>query len=235
MTFQLPPLPYDKKALEPYISEQTLELHHGKHHQAYINKANDMIKGTDLEDADIETAVVKSYMQGNNALFNNIGQSYNHAMFWQSMSPSNDEKEIPAILEAKIEEEFGSIEKFKEAFKSTGMSQFGSGWVWLTINSSAELEIIKTSNAETPLIMGRLPLLTCDVWEHAYYLDYQNKRADFLDVFVNKLANWEFATDQYTKAIQMISSGTCGCGTGCGCSTEKKDENCGCGTGCDCG
>ena len=233
MTFELPELPYDKSALEPHMSKQTLELHHGKHHKAYIDKANELIKGTDLEDADIETAVIKSYMQGIGPLFNNIGQSYNHMIFWQSMSPSGKGNLDGGALQLKIEAEFGSIDKFKEAFKSTGMSQFGSGWVWLTINADAELEIIKTSNAENPLVMGRLPLLACDVWEHTYYIDYQNKRADFLDSFVNNLANWDFATAQYNKAIDIISQGGCSCDGGCSCGSDE-DEGCCSSGGCGC-
>jgi len=240
MTFELPKLPYDRTALEPHMSAQTIDFHYGKHHKAYVDKANELTKGTDLEDADLETAVIKSYIQGGGAVFNNLAQAYNHVIFWQSLTPNGEGKAIPSELENRIKEEFGSVEKFKEAFKTAGMGQFGSGWVWLAINADGELEIIKTSNAENPLIMGKLPLLACDVWEHTYYLDYQNKRADFLDVFVNKLANWEFANEQFEKAMKALASGGCGscggsCSCGCGDDDEEDEGGCHCGSDCNCG
>jgi Fe-Mn family superoxide dismutase len=192
MTFTLPELPYAQNALEPHISAKTFEYHYGKHHQAYVNKANELVKGTPLEGAELEKAVIESHKQGG-GLFNNIGQIYNHNLFWLSMTP-NGGGEAPAPLLEKINEAFGSFDAFKEQFIAGGVGQFGSGWVWL-VSNNGKLEIVKTANAETPLTDGKKPLLVCDVWEHAYYLDYQNRRADFLKVFIEKLVNWQFAVD----------------------------------------
>ena len=197
MTFTLPELPYDKKALEPHVSAQTLEFHHGKHHKAYVDKANELSKGTPFEGMALEQAVVESKKQGG-PLFNNIGQIYNHNVFWLSMAPNGGGTPTGNVAK-KIDEAFGSFDKFKEQFVAGGIGQFGSGWVWL-VASGGKLEIVKTANADTPLTEGKTPLLVCDVWEHAYYLDYQNRRADFLKVFVEKLANWAFAEEQLAKA-----------------------------------
>lgn len=197
MTFTLPPLPYDQAALEPHISARTLEFHHGKHHKAYVDKANELAKGTPLEGADLETAVIESKKQGG-PLFNNIGQIYNHNIFWLSMAPNGGGAPTGPVAE-KITAAFGDFEKFKEQFVNAGLGQFGSGWVWL-VASGGKVEIVKTANADTPLTEGKTPLLVCDVWEHAYYLDYQNRRADFVKVFVEKLANWNFANEQLAKA-----------------------------------
>jgi Fe-Mn family superoxide dismutase len=197
MTFTLPNLPYDKTALEPHISAKTFEFHHGKHHKAYVDKANELVKGTALEGAALETAVVESKKQGG-PLFNNIGQIYNHNIFWLSMAP-NAGGAPTGVLADKINESFGGFDAFKEQFVNAGIGQFGSGWVWLVANKG-KLEIVKTANADTPLTEGKTPLLVCDVWEHAYYLDFQNRRADFLKVFIDKLANWNFATEQLAKA-----------------------------------
>jgi Fe-Mn family superoxide dismutase len=196
-TFTLPPLPYDKAALEPHISAKTFEFHHGKHHKAYVDKANELVKGTPLEGAPLEKAVIESKKQGG-PLFNNIGQIYNHNIFWLSMAPNAGGTPTGAISE-KINAAFGDFEKFKEQFVAGGVGQFGSGWVWL-VASGGKLEIVKTANADTPLTDGKTPLLVCDVWEHAYYLDYQNRRADFVKVFIEKLANWTFANEQLAKA-----------------------------------
>jgi Fe-Mn family superoxide dismutase len=195
MTFTLPALPYDKTALEPHISAKTMEFHHGKHHKAYVDKANELVKGTLLENMPLEKAVLEARKQGINPPFNNIGQIYNHNLFWLSMTP-NGGGAAPAPLAGKINEAFGSFDSFKEQFVAQGLGQFGSGWVWL-VSHNGKLEIVKTANAETPLTDGKTPLLVCDVWEHAYYLDYQNRRADFLKVFIEKLVNWKFALQNY--------------------------------------
>ncbi|MDD9899971.1 MAG: superoxide dismutase [Alphaproteobacteria bacterium] len=197
MTFSLPQLPYEKNALEPHISTQTFDFHYGKHHKAYVDKANDLVKGTALEGKPLEEAVVAAKKEGG-PVFNNIGQIYNHNIFWLSMSPNGGGAPAGDLAE-KINASFGSLDKFKEEFVAAGMGQFGSGWVWLVANGD-KLEIAKTANAETPLTEGKQPLLVCDVWEHAYYLDYQNRRADFLKDFVDKLVNWEFAAEQLAKA-----------------------------------
>jgi Fe-Mn family superoxide dismutase len=197
VTFTLPPLPYDKAALEPHISAKTFEFHHGKHHKAYVDKANELAKGTPYEGMELEKAVVESRKQGG-PLFNNIGQIYNHNIFWLSMKPNGGGAATGAVAQ-KIVEAFGTFDAFKEQFVNAGIGQFGSGWVWL-VASGGKLEIVKTANAETPLIDGKTPLIVCDVWEHAYYLDFQNRRADFLKVFVEKLVNWDFANQQLAKA-----------------------------------
>ncbi len=198
VTFTLPALPYPATALEPHISAKTFEFHHGKHHKAYVDKANELVKGTPLEGMELKKAVVESRKQGVGPLFNNIGQIYNHNVFWESMKP-NGGGEAPAPLMDKIKEAFGTFEAFKEQFVAGGVGQFGSGWVWLVKNGD-KVEIVKTANAETPLTDGKAPLLVCDVWEHAYYLDYQNRRADFVKVFIEKLANWDYAVANWNKA-----------------------------------
>lgn len=197
MTFTLPALPYPNTALEPHISAKTFEFHHGKHHKAYVDKANDLVKGTALEGAELTKAVIEAKKQGG-GLFNNIGQIYNHNLFWLSMKP-NGGGTAPSPLLEKINEAFGSFDAFKEQFVAGGVSQFGSGWVWLVAHNG-KLEIVKTANADTPLTDGKHPLLVCDVWEHAYYLDYQNRRADFVKVFIEKLVSWDFALENWKKA-----------------------------------
>lgn len=200
MTFTLPALPYTANALEPHISAKTFEFHHGKHHKAYVDKANELVKGTPLDGMSLETAVIESRKQGVGPLFNNIGQIYNHNLFWESMAP-NGGGTPPAALLNEITTTFGSFDAFKEQFVAAGIGQFGSGWVWL-VSNKGKLEIAKTANAETPLTDGKTPLMVCDVWEHAYYLDYQNKRADFLKVFIEKLVNWNFAAKNWEKAAK---------------------------------
>lgn len=194
MAFTLPNLPFAKDALAPHINAETFDFHHGKHHNAYVVKANELIAGTEFENQsaeDIITATAGKLEHG--ALFNNVAQHWNHTFFWHSLSPS--QQTIPSALQEKIESAFGSVDHFKEAFVNAGIGQFGSGWVWLVQNQTGELEIVKTPNAETPISQGLTPLLTCDVWEHAYYLDFQNRRPDFLKTFVNDLANWKFAAN----------------------------------------
>ncbi len=213
MTFTLPELPFDKSALEPHISANTFDYHHGKHHQAYVDKANELIKGTPLEGMGLEQAVIEARKNGVDPTFNNIAQIYNHNTFWNSLTP-NGGGEAPSALTGMMNNAFGNFENFKEQFIAAGMGQFGSGWVWLASNKG-KFEIVKTANAETPLTEGKTPLLVCDVWEHAYYLDHQNKRADFLNAFIDHLANWEFAIQQLQKDIQMMSHG---CDGGCNCS-----------------
>jgi Fe-Mn family superoxide dismutase len=185
-------LPYAKDALAPQISERTLEFHHGKHHQAYVDKLNQLIEGTDLAKETLENIIKKS--AGNAAIFNNAAQAWNHAFYWQSMKPGGGGAPAGAVA-AKIKTDLGGYEKFVEAFKNAGLVQFGSGWAWL-IEKNGKLEIIKTSNADTPVAHDLKPLLTVDVWEHAYYLDYQNRRADYLDAFIKDLINWDFVNSR---------------------------------------
>lgn len=192
MAIVLPSLPYEASALEPFISANTLGFHHGKHHQTYVTNTNNLIKGTDLEDASLEKIVLSS---ANNAekvgLFNNAAQVWNHTFYWNSMKKGGGGAPSGAIAK-KIEEDFGSYEAFAEAFKNAGLTQFGSGWAWLVLKDG-KLQIMKTANGDTPMAHGFIAILTVDVWEHAYYLDYQNKRADYLDVFLKNLVNWDFA------------------------------------------
>ncbi len=198
MTFTLPELPFAKTALQPYMSPDTLDFHHGKHHAAYVNKANELVQGTDLEGKSLEDAVKAAREQGVGPLFNNVAQHFNHSFFWNSLMPNGGGEPVGALAE-KINEDFGSFDTFKQEFINAGAGQFGSGWVWLVLNDG-KLEIVKTPNAETPLTDGKTPLLTCDVWEHAYYLDFQNRRPDFLATFLDHLVNWDFAGKNFDDA-----------------------------------
>jgi len=178
MTFKLPELPYALDALEPNISKKTLEFHYGKHHQAYVNNLNNLVVGTEFENADLETIIKKS----EGGIFNNGAQVWNHTFYFLSLSPNGGGKPSGDLL-AAIEKAFGSFEKFKEEFSQAAATVFGSGWAWLVKKADGSLEIVKESNAGNPLRNGFTPILTCDVWEHAYYLDYQNKRPDYIKGF----------------------------------------------------
>ncbi len=191
MALELPPLPYDKSALAPFISERTLEFHHGKHHAAYVTNGNNLIKDTPLADLPIED-IIKA-VAGDPAkagIFNNAAQVWNHSFFWNCMTPSGGGQPSGEIGK-RIDAAFGSFDKFCEAFKTAAVTQFGSGWAWLVLDGG-ELKVTKTANADLPLAHGQKALLTVDVWEHAYYLDYQNRRPDFVQTFLEKLVNWEF-------------------------------------------
>ena len=192
MAIELPALPYEADALEPYIGATTLGFHHGKHHQTYVTNTNNLIKGTDLENASLEALIAAS---ANNAekvgLFNNAAQVWNHTFYWSCMKKGGGGAPTGAIA-AKINEDFGSYDAFVEAFKNAGLTQFGSGWAWRVLEGG-KLKITKTPNADTPMAHGQKAILTVDVWEHAYYLDYQNKRADYIDTFLKHLVNWDFA------------------------------------------
>jgi Fe-Mn family superoxide dismutase len=191
MTIALPNLPYEKDALEPYISSRTLTFHHGKHHNAYVTNLNKLIEDTNLASETLENIITKTANDTEKAgIFNNAAQVWNHTFFWESMKPNGGGLPSGNIAK-KIIADFGSYDNFIAQFKSAGLTQFGSGWVWLVI-SHGKLEIVKTSNADTPVAHGIKPLLTADVWEHSYYLDYQNGRGDYLDTFINNLINWDF-------------------------------------------
>ncbi len=197
MSFTLPDLPYAYDALAPYMSRETLEYHHDKHHLAYVNNGNNLLKGTEFEGKTLEEIVVGSF--GKNApLFNNAGQHYNHLHFWNWMKP-NGGGPIPGELEKKIIEDLGSVEKFKEDFIAAGVGQFGSGWAWLALKDG-KLSIMKSANGENPLVHGATPLLGVDVWEHSYYIDYRNRRPDYLKAFVEHLINWDYVAELYSKA-----------------------------------
>ncbi|MDF1766824.1 MAG: superoxide dismutase [Gammaproteobacteria bacterium] len=190
MSLQLPELPFAKDALAPHMSAETLDFHHGKHHNAYVVKGNELLADAGIEGADLEQLVHDTAKIGG-ALFNNVGQHYNHSFFWNSLSPNGGGAPTGDIA-ARIDADFGSYEEFKAQFVAGGMGQFGSGWVWL-VEQDGKLAIAKSANAETPLTSGAKPILVADVWEHAYYLDFQNRRPDFLASFLDNLVNWDFA------------------------------------------
>lgn len=185
---QLPELPYAKNALEPHISEETLEYHYGKHHATYVNKLNDMIAGTEFESMSLEDIIKKA----SGGIFNNAAQVWNHSFYWNCLSPEGG-GEPEADLAAAIEKAFNSFADFKKQFTEAAVGNFGSGWTWLVKTPDGKLEIVNTSNAETPISGDKQPLLTCDVWEHAYYIDYRNARPSYLDAFW-KLVNWKFVS-----------------------------------------
>lgn len=185
MTHTLPKLPFDPHALEPVISAKTIEFHYGKHHQAYVNNLNKLLPGSPFEEASLEEIIKKA----EGGIFNNGAQVWNHSFYWESLSPDGGGEPKGKLMEA-IEEIFGSFAKFKEEFSQAAATLFGSGWAWLVKNEAGKLEIVKESNAGNPLRSGKTPLLTCDVWEHAYYLDYQNRRPDYIESFW-KLVNWK--------------------------------------------
>src|SRR5215471_14446757 len=183
MAFELPPLPYPKNALEPHISERTMDFHHGRHHQAYVTNLNNLTKGSAAESQSLEELIKGSYRDtSKTGVFNNSAQVWNHTFFWNSMKPGG-----------------GGLDKFKEQFKATAVGQFGSGWAWL-VADGGKLKITATPNAVNPLAEGQTALLTCDVWEHAYYLDFQNRRPDFVQTFLDHLVNWDFVTQNLSKA-----------------------------------
>ena len=196
MTFELPKLDYDKNALAPIMSEETLDLHHGKHHQTYITNLNNFIKDTDMAGMSLEEIVRKSSKDKSKAgIFNNASQHWNHELFWKCMKP-NGGGSMPKKLEDRIKSDLGSVEEFKKQFIQAGITQFGSGWCWLSIDENNKLVVSKTPNAENPLIHNMKPILGCDVWEHSYYVDYRNRRPEYLENFFEKLVNWEFVESQ---------------------------------------
>lgn len=191
MPFVLPPLPYEMDALAPHISRETLEYHYGKHHQAYVNNLNTLVVGTEFENQPLEQVIKKS--QG--PIFNNAAQIWNHTFYWESLSPKGGGEPTGKLLDA-INKDFGSFASFKEQFTKSAVGTFGSGWAWLVRTPEGRLEIVSTSNAATPLTTTNKPLLTCDVWEHAYYIDYRNARPKYMDAFWN-LVNWDFVTKNF--------------------------------------
>ncbi|PGH53778.1 superoxide dismutase [Azospirillum palustre] len=194
MAFELPPLPYAYDALAPYISPETLHLHHDKHHQTYVTNLNNLTKDTPLADASLEEVIKAAAGDASKVgIFNNAAQVWNHTFFWQCLK--KDGGKMPAALEQRIVADFGSVEKFKEELTQAALTQFGSGWAWLYLDGG-KLKVGKTGNADTPLAHGQKPLFTIDVWEHAYYVDFQNRRADFVKAVIDNLANWDFAAEQ---------------------------------------
>lgn len=196
---ELPVLPYEMNALEPHISEQTISFHYGKHHAAYVQKTNDLIQGTEFADKSLkELILIAASDTVLTPLFNNAAQSFNHDFYWKSLTP--EKQQISLKLEEALIRDFGSVDAFKKAFVEAATGQFASGWAWLVADNEDRLKIMTTSNAGTPLTHASLrPLLCLDVWEHAYYLDYQNKRPDYLKSVVDNLLNWDFALENYEK------------------------------------
>jgi Fe-Mn family superoxide dismutase len=200
MAFELPDLPYDYEALAPYMSSQTLHLHHDKHHQAYVTNLNNLIEGSGLAGKSLEEVVKGSYGDpAKQGVFNNAGQHWNHTLFWKVMRKGGGGKPGGEIAR-RIDHDFGSFDKFAEQFKSAAATQFGSGWGWLALDGDT-LKVAKTPNGENPLVHNMKPILGIDVWEHAYYLDYQNKRPDYVAAFLNNLVNWEAVETELHKAL----------------------------------
>ena len=191
MAFELPALPYANDALAPHISPETIEYHYGKHHQTYVTNLNNLVPGTEFEGLSLEEIVKKS----SGGIFNNAAQVWNHTFYWNSLSPNGGGEPTGGLANA-IDRTFGSFEKFKEEFTKCAVTTFGSGWAWLVKNANGTLELVSTSNAACPLTAGQTPILTCDVWEHAYYIDYRNARPKYLEAFW-ALVNWEFASANY--------------------------------------
>ncbi len=199
MAFELPPLPYADSALEPHYSANTFSFHHAKHHNAYVVNLNKLIEGSDLADKSLEDIIMASANDDSKAgIFNNAAQVWNHTFFWNSMSPNGGGRPS-GDLAAKIDEDFGSFDAFAEQFKASATGRFGSGWTFLVLDGG-KLKIVNTLNAGTPMTDGQTALLTIDVWEHAYYLDYQNRRPDYIQTFLDKLANWDFAAANFAAA-----------------------------------
>ena len=197
--FALPPLPYPEDALAPVISAKTLSFHHGKHHKAYVAKVNELVSGTEYEGLSLERIVLATAGKTCHAeLFNNAAQAWNHAFYWLSLKPKGGGKP-PAALTAAIDAAFGGLDALKKEFADAAVKQFGSGWAWLVRDGGA-LKVVKTADAELPLTKGQTPLLAIDVWEHAYYLDYQNKRQDYVQAVIDRLLNWEFAAGNLARA-----------------------------------
>lgn len=198
MAFELPELPYAYDALGEFMSAETLEYHHDKHHNAYVDNGNKLAEAAGMSGNSLEEIVMASF--GTNAgLFNNAAQHYNHMHFWHWMAPNGGGKSIPGNLEAAINSDLGGYDKFKADFMAAGATQFGSGWCWIAMKDG-KLEIMKTPNGENPLVHGATPILGCDVWEHSYYIDYRNARPKYLEAFVDSLINWEYAAELFEKA-----------------------------------
>jgi superoxide dismutase, Fe-Mn family len=199
MSHELPPLPYDYEALAPHLSADTLKFHHDKHHAGYVTNLNKMVEGTDMAGMSLEDVIKATYNNPDKAgIFNNAAQVWNHTFYWNCMKPSGGGTPTGELAE-KINADFGSLEQFKEAFKNAGATQFGSGYAWLILENG-KLAVTKTPNAVTPLAEGKTALLTMDVWEHAYYLDYQNRRPDYAQAFLDSLVNWNFVAEQMAAA-----------------------------------
>ena len=199
MSFELPDLPYAYDALAPIMSAETLQYHHDKHHNAYVDNANKLLAGSGLEGKSLEDVCRESF-GSNTALFNNAAQHYNHSQFWKCLRANGGGTSLPGKIQAAIDSDLGGYDKFRADFINAGMTQFGSGWCWLAVKDG-KLEIMKTPNGENPLVHGATPVLTCDVWEHSYYIDYRNARPKYMDAFVDNLINWEYVEELFEAAM----------------------------------
>jgi len=199
MALELPALPYAYDALGPYMSKETLEFHHDKHHMAYVTNGNNALKDSPLADKSIEEICKAAFAEKNAPLINNVGQHYNHIHFWSWMKPNGGGKKIPGRLQAAIDSDLGGYDKMRTDFIQAGVTQFGSGWCWIA-QKDGKLTIMKTPNGENPLMHGASPILGCDVWEHSYYIDYRNLRPKYLEAFVDNLINWDYVDEMFSKA-----------------------------------
>ena len=199
MALELPPLPYPYDALQPYMSKETLEYHHDKHHQAYVTNGNNLLKDSPLQSKSVEEICRIAYSEKNAGLVNNVGQHYNHVHFWQWMKRGGGGKSLPGRLQKAVDSDLGGYDKMRTDFINAGTTQFGSGWAWIAVRNG-KLEIMKTPNGENPLMHGASPILGVDVWEHSYYIDYRNLRPKYLEAFVDNLVNWDHADEMFSKA-----------------------------------
>ena len=199
MALELPPLPYAYDALGPHMSKETLEFHHDKHHQTYVTNANNLLKDSPLASKSIEDICKSAFAEKNAPLVNNVGQHYNHIHFWKWMKPNGGGKKLPGGLAKAIDSDLGGFDKMRTDFVQAGLTQFGSGWCWISVKDG-KLAISKTPNGENPLMHGASPILGCDVWEHSYYIDYRNARQKYLEAFVDSLVNWEHVEEMRSKA-----------------------------------
>lgn len=203
MAFELPELPFAYDALDPYMSAETLEYHHDKHHKAYVDKGNELVAGSGLEEKSLEEIVAAS----EDGLFNQAAQHWNHSFFWNCLKPDGGGTSLPETVQAKIDSDLGGYDEFKAKFIDACVTQFGSGWGWLAMdNNTGKLDIVKTGNAGVPFTEGKTPLLTCDVWEHAYYIDYRNARPKYVEAFVDHMINWEYVESLVEKGPLKIAA-----------------------------
>lgn len=199
MALELPALPYAHDALGPYMSKETLEFHHDKHHMAYVTNGNNLLKDSPLASKSVEEICKAAFADKAAGLVNNVGQHYNHNHFWNWMKPNGGGKKIPGKLEKAIESDLGGYDKMRADFVQAGLTQFGSGWCWISVKDG-KLAVSKTPNGENPLMHGAAPILGCDVWEHSYYIDYRNARQKYLEAFIDNLVNWDYVAEMYAKA-----------------------------------
>jgi len=199
MALELPDLPYAYDALGPYMSKETLEFHHDKHHQAYVTNGGNLLKDSPLAGKSLEDICKAAFAEGNAGLVNNVGQHYNHLHFWNWMKPNGGGKSLPAALQAAVDSDLGGYDKMRADFINAGVTQFGSGWAWLAVKDG-KLAVMKTANGENPLMHGATPILGCDVWEHSYYIDYRNARPKYLEAWFDNLVNWEYVEQLHSAA-----------------------------------